>query len=262
MSLGRLMPQTAAAALALGTAGTGWLGWEWWQDRPNFTRQLATARGQRTQVDLPDGSRVDLDTATQATVRFYRDRREVALVEGQVMFSIQADPDSPFHVVAGDVRVTVVGTRFSVRHTQAGLDAGQTRVAVEHGRVRVARLDGKGREVAAGGAGSLVDLTRGQAVVADAQGSLGPVEKVAPGEIAPWQAGRINFEATPLAQALAEFGRYGAAGVVIRDPAIAGLQVGGSFNADDFSSFLRALPTQLPVRLRRRNDQTELVGAR
>ena len=110
------------------------------------------------------------------------------------------------------MRVTVVGTRFSVRHTQTGLDAGQTRVAVERGRVRVARLDGKGREAAAGGAGSLVDLTRGQAVVADAQGSLGPVQKVGAGEIAPWQTGRINFEATPLAQALAEFGRYGATG--------------------------------------------------
>ncbi|WP_454691450.1 FecR family protein [Achromobacter aloeverae] len=259
--MGRFMPPAAAAAV-LGAAGGGWLGWEWWRGRPAYAEHFATVQGQQTAVDLPDGSHIDLDAATRIAVELYPDRREVVLSEGQAMFSVQADPACPFHVVAGNVRVTVVGTRFSVRHTQAGLDAGKTRVAVEQGRVRVARLDGNGKEMATDDARSLADLTPGQSVLAEAQGYLDSIQAVGADRAAPWRAGRIDVEGAPLAQVLAEFERYGATGVVVRDPAVAALRVGGSFKVNDFPGFLRILPTQLPVRLQRQGGVTELVGIR
>lgn len=267
-----LAPQAAAAAFAFTVVGAGWMGWQQWRQQPVFEQTYATARGQQLTAGLPDGegsagargSSLQLDTATRAEVRLYRDRREVRLQDGQAMFAVQADAQRPFHVYAGALRITVVGTRFSVRHSGTGLDAGQTVVSVEEGRVRVAPVDGAQarNDLPAGTAGSLpaVELTAGQSVAADARGHIGPVASLPPSVIAPWRQGRLSFDQTPLAQAIAEFERYGRTGLVVRDPAVAALPVGGSYSLNAGQRFAQTLPQVLPVRLVRRGEVTEVMA--
>ncbi|MET4577437.1 FecR family protein [Ottowia thiooxydans] len=262
LDIGRLFPQAATAAVAFSIVGGGWLGWEHWRSQPTFEKAYTTARGQQLRADLPDGSILTLDTATQAEVRLGRDRREVHLRDGQALFSVQADPEQPFHVFAGGLRVTVVGTRFSVRHTRSGLGEGETRVVVEEGRVRVARNTSADAVEPLSGSDDAVELTAGQSVAASSDGQLGRVTEVPTSSVAPWRDGRVNFDNTPLAQALAEFERYGATGLVIRDPVVAGMRVGGSFELKRFNSFARSLPQQLPVRLEQRGGSIEVVDLR
>lgn len=262
IDISRLLPQAAAAAIAFTVVGGGWLGWQHWQRQPTFEKTFATARGQLLTASLPDGSTVMLDTSTQAAARLYRDRREVQLTDGQAMFTVQADAEHPFHVRAGALRITVVGTRFSVRHTQSGLGAGNTVVAVEEGRVRVVHSDGAGSTATAGAftPEPPIQLTAGQTVTADAYGRFSPVASVTAAAVAPWREGRVSFDNTPLAQALAEFERYGNTGLVIRDAAVAAMPVGGSHGLRQSQSFAAALPQVLPVRLERRGSTTEIVA--
>lgn len=266
LDVGRLFPQAATVAVAFSLVGGGWLGWEHWRSQPTFENSYATARGQQVRVELPDGSTLVLDTATQAETRLYRDRREVRLLEGQALFSVQADAAQPFHVFAGGLRITVVGTRFSVRHTRNGLDEEQTRVVVEEGRVRVVRHASSDVGTPPGPREAIeepaVELVAGQSIVADADGRLGAMSQVPPGSAAPWRDGRVNFDNTPLAQALAEFERYGSTGLVIRDPVVATMRVGGSFELKRFNSFAQSLPQQLPVRLEPRGGFVEVVRTR
>lgn len=258
LDLGRLVPQTAAAAVAFGMVGGGWYGWNVWQRQPTFEQAFATARGGQQEVKLPDGSTLWLDTATRAEVTLYRQRREVRLSEGQVLFAVQSNPERPFDVLAGNTRVTVVGTRFSVRRTRSGLgDEGGVSVVVQEGRVRIASRSGA-HELA--GASASVGLGAGQSVTADAAGVLGPVGRDA-APVAAWREGRVSFNGTPLAQALAEFERYGDTGLVIHDPAVAALRVHGSFDLRQIDAFARALPQVFPVRLRRANGQTEIAAS-
>ncbi|MFT3802573.1 MAG: FecR domain-containing protein [Burkholderiaceae bacterium] len=259
--LGRFVPQAAATAVAFGLLGGGWYGWDAWRHRPTFTQSFASERGQQKEVRLPDGSTLWLDTATRVDVALYRQRREVRLSEGQVLFAVQADPERPFDVIAGATRVTVLGTRFSVRRTRSGVgDEGSVSVVVEHGRVRVAGLSAAARGLGVDADdGHAVELGAGQSVIADVRGALGPVgsDVAAP---AAWREGRINFSGTPLADALAEFERYGNTGLVIRDPAVAALKVQGSFDLRHVAAFARALPQVLPVRLKATDDgRTEIV---
>lgn len=278
---GQLLPQAAAAAIAFALVGGGWMGWDHWRRLPTFEQTFATARGQQLSATLPDrsaradaiataeGSTLQLDTATRAKVRFFRDRREVHLTDGQAMFTVKADTERPFHVWAGGVRITVVGTRFSVRHTPSGMGAGQTIVSVEEGRVRVAKA-GEPVGAARNSAQALnatdpkkapaVELTAGQMVVADDTGHLGAVASVPASSIAPWRDGRISFDQTPLAQAIAEFERYGRTGLVVRDPALAALPVGGSYSLKQWQRFKDTLPQVLPVRLVQRGEVTEVVA--
>jgi transmembrane sensor len=228
-----------AAALVLGTVFGVMevMGWSPWQSPPQFAQAFAAPPGQQTQVQLPDGSLLRLDTSTQLDVALYAQRREVRLAQGQAMFQVQGDAARPFDVLAGPVRITVVGTRFAVRYTpgMAGYDG--VRVAVEEGRV----------QVAAPGAAPVL-LTAGQQVVTDATGTLGPVVAVPPSGIAPWRAHRVSFDDTPLAQALAELGRYGPTGITLQDPQLGALRLTGTFDPRHLDNFVRALPRVLPVR--------------
>lgn len=279
LGLRALVPQTAAAAMVFTAVGACWMGWEHWRQQPVFLQSYATARGQQLTATLPDaqgqaptngssapkGSILQLDTATRAEAHLYRDRREVRLQDGQAMFTVHSDAERPFHVYAGALRITVVGTRFSVRHAGAGLAAGQTVVSVEEGRVRVARVGQaeSAQESSAAAApisNTSVELTAGQQVVADVQGHLGAVASVHAGAIAPWRDGRLSFDQTPLAQAIAEFERYGRTGLVVRDSAIAALPVGGSYTLRQWQRFAETLPQVLPVRLVQRGELTEVVA--
>ncbi|MDM0037578.1 FecR domain-containing protein [Variovorax sp. J22G21] len=249
-------PQGALAAVLLTVVGGSYLAWSHWQ-QPLFVQSFATARGQQLDVALPDGSRLRLDTATRADVTFYRQRRELRLPEGQTVLQVKGDAARPFDVLAGPLRITVVGTRFSVRYTPGLSDKEGVHVAVEEGRVRVARADR-----AASGAGAAVELGAGQQVASDAAGRLGAVSAVPAAGIAPWRESRVSFDNTPLARALAEFERYGPTHLVVRDPGVAALRVTGTFDPHRLDNFSRVLPQVLPVRLRAQDDVTEIVSGK
>ena len=249
----RFLPQATLAGAVLATAGGGWLAWDYLSRRPTFQQAYATGRGQQLSVALPDGSTVDLDTASRIEIVLYRQHREVRLTAGQAMFTVQANPNRPFDVLAGTVKVTVVGTRFSVRHTHTGLLNGDVYVAVEEGRVQVASAE-LGRLQS-------IELTAGQQITADAAGNLGAVSSIAASNVALWRKGRVAFDNTPLAQALQEFERYENTGLVIHDTAVGAMRITGSFDLKEVARFARALPRVLPVRLRERNGVVEVVRA-
>lgn len=229
----RSWPYASAAMLVLGVALPTY---QWWQQQPLFSAAYASARGQRLAVSLPDGSALQLDTATELKVTLYRQRREVQLLQGAAMFQVQNRQGQPFEVLTGPLRVTVVGTQFAVRNTLK--HDGSLSVAVQHGHVKVAGL-----------ARQQIDLLAGQGVTADAAGQLSAVSSLAPGSVAPWREGRVTFENVPLSAALAEFERYGDTGFVVRDPRVASLRLGGSFSLDQPARFVHALPQLLPVQI-------------
>jgi len=247
------VPQGAfAAAALLMVAGGSYLAWSHWQQQPVFAQSFATVRGQQLDLSLPDGSRLRLDTATRADVTFYRQRRELRLPEGQTVLQVKGDAARPFDVLAGPLRITVVGTRFSVRYTPGTSGKEGVRVAVEEGRVRVAHAG-------PAASGAAIELGAGQQVASDAAGVLGEVSAVPAAGIAPWRESRVSFDNTPLAQALAEFERYGPTGLVVRDPGVAALRVTGTFDPHRLDNFSRVLPRVLPVRLREQDGVTEIV---
>jgi len=262
--LAAMVPQAAVLVMMLSVSGGAYLGWDYWQHQPVYTQSFASQRGEQLDIQLPDGSRLRLDTATRIAVTLYRQRREVKLAEGQVVFQVQGDAARPFDVLAGPMQVTVVGTRFSVRHTAGILGDDGVRVAVEEGRVRVRRAlpADKRASAVAPADGHTIELLAGQQVTADLAGELAPVAAVSAAGIAPWRDGRITFDNTPLAQALAEFERYGQTGLTVRDPAVAGLRLTGTFDPQRLGNFLLALPKVLPVRLRADGATTEIVASR
>ncbi|MDE1179371.1 FecR domain-containing protein [Paraburkholderia sp.] len=247
------VPRFALAGTAFACVGAGWLGWNAWQQSPTFTASYETRRGEFQKIALPDGSTMELDTDTRVETRLFRHRRDVHVIRGQAMFTVKADPDCPFNVMARAVTVTVVGTRFVVRCTDSGLENGNVRVDVQEGRVRVASTP-PGSDTR-----RVIELAAGQFVTTDAVGLLGPVSAISPAEVGAWRQGRVTFDDTTLSRALQEFERYEATHIVVADPSVGAMRLTGSFDVRQLGLFVRALPRVLPVRLRPRGDVIEIV---
>ena len=132
----------------------------------------AEARGAVLAVVLPDASAVTLSPGSRLSYRrrFGAGARDVTLA-GEAFFAVAHDAARPFTVVTGDARVTVLGTRFSVR-AWGGPSGAETAVVVEQGRVRVAALAGARQSVV---------LTPGRRAVVGPSGrpAAGPVDVAA-----------------------------------------------------------------------------------
>ncbi|MDX1548166.1 MAG: FecR domain-containing protein [Rhodothermales bacterium] len=97
------------------------------------TTTLTAPAGQTLAVELPDGSEVQLNSASTLTYRdgFGAGSRTVAL-EGEAYFDV-VTAEAPFIVESASGTVTVLGTEFNVRAREAA-----TVVTVAEGTVRVA----------------------------------------------------------------------------------------------------------------------------
>ncbi len=242
---GRWRHQVVAAAASILIVGL--IGWSIWPGGgPAEPRTLVaeTVVGGRGSMSFSDGSKVELNTASKARARFGERRREVWLDRGEAYFEVAHDASRPFVVHAGDARVTVLGTKFSVRR-----DGDRLRVAVTEGRVRLdgGAVDDSGRPtlIVAGDTA----IMRDDAVLL-ASRSMQRVED----ELA-WRRGLLRFDQESLAGAAAEFNRYNHRRIEIADPDVAAIRIGGSFQARNADAFVRLLQDAYGLRVERREDR-------
>jgi transmembrane sensor len=226
-----------------------------WQD-------FATDYGARKRIVLDDGSVVHLNTNSAMRVRLTPDYRQVVLERGEALFKVAHDASRPFDVQAAGTTVRAVGTEFSVRvreavETQTGQQ--DVQVLVKEGRVAI---DPPREELERTTTlpASVSTLSAGEAVIITAKRLQ--VEKVAEAEVTKkldWTEGRLWFERQRLADVVAEFNRYNRKQMVIADPAIADLRIGGGFEATDPESFMAALEKTLGVRALPTSDDSDVV---
>lgn len=108
----------AASLLILIGLSIAWL-YSSWQNRgfsENDFTYIYSPRGQRTQVILPDSTRVWLnsETSIRYPVSFNKKSREVT-IEGEAFFKVTKNAQKPFYVKTSDLRVKVYGTSFNVK---------------------------------------------------------------------------------------------------------------------------------------------------
>ena len=73
-----------------------------------------------------------------------------------------------------------------------------------------------------------------------------------------WQSRRLDFDATPLADIVAEINRYNRHQLVIADDRLNDRRFGGSFPAGDYETFVRMLEANFEVVAERGKDETRL----
>lgn len=246
----------AAAALALGL-----LLWErsWSSAAPALAAAPRSYLRVNERLALPDGSRVELKDGTQLVVQYSETERRVQLTGGEAHFSVWRDKERPFVVAAAGVEVRAVGTAFNVR-----LDPQNVQVLVTEGKVSVGRVDPNATERLGDKPPHLVTVGQ-QAIVPLVASGVPAIRGVTSEDIAreiAWQAPRLEFNETPLAEAVAEFNRLNRHQVEIGDAGLGALRIGGSFRPDNVEGFLRTLGAALDVRVERVDDGRTVLRER
>lgn len=200
-----------------------------------------TAAGERRNVELSDGSSIEMDAGTRLNVTMSADRRLVELQAGRAIFVVAHDASRPFSVDAGGARTTALGTQFQVQRQDR-----QVIVTLTEGSVAVTPESADGVPIANAWQER---LTPGEQLIIDQVTTERGRKFVDPAIVTSWTHGRHLFRATPLAEAVAEVNRYAAKKVRLGDPSLAELQVGGNFVAGDSEQIVAAFAAVLPVRI-------------
>lgn len=207
------------------------------------------------QLTLSDGSVVELNRGSEIAERFTPAERRVALVRGEAHFNVKENAARPFVVRAGHVDVRAVGTAFNVH-----LESAAVEVLVTAGVVKVnPSADGAARRVPA--AEAIPSLNPGQrAVIALAPASPDVavvVTTVSHEEMAralAWQEPLLRFRGATLAEVAANFERRTGRRVILADPALGRLPLGGRFRADDVEGFVNVVAVTLDIEVEQAAD--------
>lgn len=217
-------------ALGLGVLGLGW------SVMPAAAQEARTGIGERRRIFLAKGVSVDLNTSSRIRWRGQAETVEVDLLEGEIL--VERDPASAAcSIVCRDVQIGPTVGRLSARLRDNAVEVAVLRgealirSSTSESARRVASLE---RTVVDNNAQPVVTkLTQIQAAAAEA-----------------WQRGEVQFNGEPLSTAVAEYNRYLSRPLVIADPSISHIQLGGRFSNSDPSDFLNALLAIYGVRSR------------
>ncbi len=192
----------------------------------------ATAKGERRNIVLADGTRIALNTDSRLTVVMQRDRRELTLASGEAAFQVVHNPGRPFVVHLGDRVLRDIGTEFDAVRRD-----GVIAVTVREGMVALQRPGDDQRSLMLG-PGSRVEHR---------EGSQDTVVLAANSDDAfSWRAGRLIYRNRPLSDVVADLSRYGDGQVKAVGPA-ANLRFTGVLTIDNPAAMAHRLAGLLPV---------------
>lgn len=222
--------------LLLIATGTGFLGWNVQQHTSmrSVWADYKTGIGQRRNIALADGSRIELNTDTAIDVSFDAGQRLIRLRSGEILIQTGKLGDQrPFFVETRDGRIQALGTRFSVH-----LLSNATRVGVLGDRVSV--------QPAELSTGAMI-LKAGEGADFDSR-HIGLIHPFKSSEVA-WTNGQLVVLDARLGDVIEALSRY-RSGVLHCDSRARDLRVSGTFRLDSTDAVLANLQASLPINVR------------
>lgn len=204
-------------------------------------------------VHMADGSQIELNTDTRLRTAISNGRRDVWLEHGEAFFRVVRDVSGPFVVHAGNRTITVLGTSFSVR-----VQGDEVSVLVVEGKVRFETVgELKPLDVQAGPS----TLTRGGLAIVRGPETLIAADAVERVDRAlAWRRSMLTFDESTLSDIIAEFNGHNARQIIVEDPAIASIRIGGSFRSSNPDAFLRLLQSAYGLQITDQGEKIIIAG--
>jgi len=216
---------------------------------PEAGQQIAafTAGSDGRRVVLLDGSEVLLSPGSALSVAIGQSERRLRLVRGEGRFAVVPDA-RPFIVSADGTEVVARGTQFVVR-----LDQGRTTVSLIEGQVDVSYPQSPQHPDRR----RVTRLAPGQRlVVPSAKDSSAAAAPAAEARSLPSRPAMLQFDDTPLAEAVQQVNRHAGPQVRLRDATLADLRVTGAFRLGDTPGFAQSIAAAFGLEVDRAADGT------
>ena len=184
---------------------------------------VVTQLGERSQVVLPDGTKVWLNSSSSVeyVAPFFSRQRRVKM-EGEAYFEVEHDRRAPFVVSTNGLDIEVLGTRFNIRNDDN-----------EH-RVTTVLLEGAVKAYASGREQASVRLHPAQQLVFDTRTHAMRLTDCPSAERSiNWIDGRFCFEHDTLGEIVAELKRYYNVDIRFMDNRLRDMRFSGNFRVED-----------------------------
>lgn len=219
----RIVWRVAAAAAVIMILITGSLGTLTVAERLEQPLTVYTQLGERSQVELPDGTKVWLNSSSRVEYRstlFSRERR--VKMKGEVYFEVAHDEHSPFIVSTNGLDVRVLGTKFNIRNIE------------QKHLVSTVLLEGSVMAYAEGNEAYSVRLRPSQELVYDTETKYMQLRNCEMAERSiNWIDGRFRFEENTFEEIVAELQRYYNVEVHFMDDSLRAERFSGDFHVED-----------------------------
>lgn len=210
-------------------------GWEHGVSTRGFAfesdKEIITGRGQRTTIELSDGSRVLIAPESRLLIsKDYGSKDRRIEVDGEVYITSVQDPERPFIVKAGNTETRVLGTSFSVRKYP---DDSVVRVAVVDGRVAIGE--------AVVGAGDVARALLGGVTTVQAEPNID--------KHISWSRGILIFDDRALSEVVKELTRAYGIEIILSERELGNEKVTATFDNQTTGDILKYLSLALDLEL-------------
>lgn len=211
-----------------------------------------TGIGESNTINLPDNSKIVLNTNSFVQVRYTASARIIDLQRGEIHIDVAHDKTRPLSVIAGGKVIQAVGTAFNVevRHALVELIVtdGKVLVATRNKNMPKTDNDDIGKRLP----NNAMAISKGEKVNLDLTGKIiEQVVKVDPIEVAAslsWRQGNLIFRGESLAEAMAEISRYTDIKFELADDKqLQQVQVAGMFKTGDVTGLLEVLSNNFNI---------------
>ena len=223
ISLRRITLRAAAAAVIAAVLLAGGLTTVLLSKRLAQPVTVVTQLGERSQVVLPDGTKVWLNSSSSVeyVAPFFSRQRRVKM-EGEAYFEVEHDRRAPFVVSTNGLDIEVLGTRFNIRNDDN-----------EH-RVTTVLLEGAVKAYASGREQASVRLHPAQQLVFDTRTHAMRLTDCPSAERSiNWIDGRFCFEHDTFGEIVAELKRYYNVDIRFMDNRLRDMRFSGNFRVED-----------------------------
>ncbi|HCY40771.1 MAG TPA: hypothetical protein DHV48_05365 [Prolixibacteraceae bacterium] len=203
-------------------------------------QEITSPPGIRSQVVLPDGSKVWLnaESTIKFQVPFQENSRNIDIV-GEAFFDVVKNPDRPFFVQSGNVKVKVLGTRFNYK---AFADDENIEVVLEEGKIALnLQSDSKNKETI---------LIPGDRAVIEKESSKTTVRNENINKYIAWHTGKLVFDNSPMSEVARLLERWYGVEVRVQDTEIMNYRFTTTFENESLFQVIELLGLSSPIHIK------------
>tara|TARA_R110001592_G_scaffold81338_3_gene241468 strand:+ start:5199 stop:6278 length:1080 start_codon:yes stop_codon:yes gene_type:complete len=215
-----------------------------------------TGIGESNTINLPDNSKIVLNTNSFVQVRYTSSARIIDLQRGEIHINVAHDKSRPLSVIAGGKIIQAVGTAFNVevrnKLVELIVTDGKVLVAAKNNAIANTDIDEMAKRLPK----NSMAVSKGEKIDLDLTGNtVDKVIKVDPIEVAAnlsWRTGNLIFRGESLAEVMAEISRYTNITFELSDDEqLQKVKVAGMFKTGDVTGLLEVLSNNFNIRYER-----------
>ena len=236
------------AAVFILLLGSIYLLKQWWAV-PKMVE--ITAVDDRLKSQLPDGSTVNLNKGGKIvhSEKFAKNRR--IILQGEAEFDVARDPEHPFVVEAGKVRIEAIGTKFYVNNDDKNK---RVTVILSEGKVAIYSMDEPEKKTI------LLPGERTDIVERDNKTIISPKVTNNDNYFNVWITRSIKFDDDELGKVIKWLSKAYNQPIILKNPALAKCKITAQFEDQSLESVLKVIENTLGLRIKKSQGKVEIDG--